>query len=386
MTTPDPKPTTARADQLIRLAVWLAATGAFASQLAPFGVDDAVLPVLIFAALLAGFVVLSTEPIARAVHGFAESQPFAAAIAPLIVLVPAGVLSMRDASMAWPDVLISAVMLFLPVSAALISRRAVHRGDVWLGLVTAATPVLLPLARQGSFAVDDWPLRIGAIALPLALLLLATRAQRQRLNFLFACAVLSLWYGVEFGAFPDVPLSQGDFSIDYFHLSAMPVFLYVLAISQRFDRLGWSFKPSARGLSVVAANTALAAICIVPLGLVSNFLIPSPAGWTAPEAALRLLAIFLFVGLPEEVLFRGAIHTYLDDTLQLGFNPTLALSSLVFGLAHLNNAGDVAWFAVLATIAGVFYARAFIFSRNIAPAAAVHTAVDWLWSLVFRTP
>lgn len=386
MTTRDLDSAPARADGLIRLAVWLVATGAFAAQIAPFGVDDAVLPVLVFAALLAGFVVLGTQPVAGAVHAFAESQPLAAAVAPLAVLVPAAVLSLRDGSLAWPDVLISAVMLFLPVSAALISRREVHRGDVWLGLVTAATPVLLPLARHGSFAVDDWPLRIGAVALPLVLLLFTTRAQRQRLNFLFACAVLSLWYAIEFGAFPDLPLSQGDFSIGYFHLAALPVFLYVLAVSQRFDRLGWSFTPSARGLSIVAANTALAAICIVPIGLVTNFLAPNPAGWTAPEAALRLLAIFLFVGLPEELLFRGAIHTYLDDTLQLGFNPTLALSSIVFGLAHLNNPGDVVWYAVLATIAGVFYARAFIFSRNIAPAAAVHTAVDWLWGLVFRSP
>jgi membrane protease YdiL (CAAX protease family) len=38
---------------------------------------------------------------------------------------------------------------------------------------------------------------------------------------------------------------------------------------------------------------------------------------------------------------------------------------------------------VLATIAGVFYARAYLATRNVGASAALHTAVNLLWKLFF---
>jgi membrane protease YdiL (CAAX protease family) len=61
------------------------------------------------------------------------------------------------------------------------------------------------------------------------------------------------------------------------------------------------------------------------------------------------------------------------------------VAAFVFGAAHLNNGG---WpnlrYALLATLAGVFYGRAFRQGGNLMPAALVHTTVDTVWVALFR--
>jgi membrane protease YdiL (CAAX protease family) len=162
--------------------------------------------------------------------------------------------------------------------------------------------------------------------------------------------------------------------------------LYVLAVSGRFEQVGFSFEINARDLSIITTNVVFAAVIIVPIGMAGNFLVPGWAGTPPLAAAAQFLAIFVFVALPEEILFRGAIHAYLGDSLRLGFNATLLLSSLIFGAAHLNNSPSPGWYFVLATIAGVFYARAFVFSRRTPAAGWVHTSLNWLWAIAFRAP
>jgi membrane protease YdiL (CAAX protease family) len=39
---------------------------------------------------------------------------------------------------------------------------------------------------------------------------------------------------------------------------------------------------------------------------------------------------------------------------------------------------------LLATIAGVAYARVFLLSKNVAAPAALHAAVNWVWDVAFR--
>ena len=62
---------------------------------------------------------------------------------------------------------------------------------------------------------------------------------------------------------------------------------------------------------------------------------------------------------------------------------TLILSSVIFGAAHLNNPPNVGYYFILATIAGIFYGRTFVRTGKVVPAALVHLAVDWMWSIFF---
>ena len=141
--------------------------------------------------------------------------------------------------------------------------------------------------------------------------------------------------------------------------------------------------PSPRGLSIVASNLAIFALIAVPVGLISGFIKPGLTPASLGEALTRAFVLYLTIALPEEILFRGALLSYLNDALRWPQAQTITLSALVFGAAHLNNSPNPGWYFVLATVAGVFYARTYLATKNVAAAATLHAAVDWLWALVF---
>jgi len=113
-----------------------------------------------------------------------------------------------------------------------------------------------------------------------------------------------------------------------------------------------------------------------------------------------LLGIFLFTGLPEEILFRGLIHNLLAGRLKKGQSelPVLLISSIIFGLAHINNSDppyifvhlfgmdwSIPWaYVILASIAGWFYGLAYIRTGSILAPALLHAMVDGWWSYFFN--
>ncbi len=370
-------------DGAVRLALWALSVVLFSTRIDGPLVGESMLALVLFAIIMAGFLLASLPVVARSIRRLAEVEPVSMALVPLAALIPYILISRFYGDVEATQLLTAAILLFLPVAIALINTPRLKRSDVSLGLITAAAPLVLPLTRGESIDAAQVALRLGAFALPVLLLAVTSREQKQRLNFLFVCAVLSLWYSLEFGAFPELSLLPGGDNLGYFHLVALPLFLFILAASDRFDGLGLSFKPSARGLSIVASNLILLAAVVVPIGLVTGFLIPGFSAPTPIEAGASFLAGYLFVALPEEILFRGTIFNYLDDTLRLPQASAVLVSAVVFGSAHLNNPPHVGWYFVLATVAGVFYARTYIMTRNVASSGVVHAAVNWLWSLVF---
>jgi uncharacterized protein len=98
---------------------------------------------------------------------------------------------------------------------------------------------------------------------------------------------------------------------------------------------------------------------------------------------------FFFVAVPEELFFRGWLQNLLQRRLRS--NAALAVTSVLFGLSHFNKrAVHFNWrYVLLATIAGVFYGRAWRGNsgRNdhrVAASALTHTLVDSVWSLFLR--
>jgi membrane protease YdiL (CAAX protease family) len=139
-----------------------------------------------------------------------------------------------------------------------------------------------------------------------------------------------------------------------------------------------------RHVLVVLANLLLFAMLAVPLGLAIGFLTFHPRPLDGLGFLRSFLTILVFVGIPEELLFRGLIQNVLEQWWGKGW-PSLAVAAVVFGAAHLDNGGfPNLRYALLATIAGVFYGRAFRQGGNLVPAALVHTLVDSLWGALFR--
>ena len=63
----------------------------------------------------------------------------------------------------------------------------------------------------------------------------------------------------------------------------------------------------------------------------------------------------------------------------------LVITSILFGLSHFNKRSThFNWrYVILATIAGIFYGRAWRRDRRVAASAITHATVDVIWSLWF---
>ena len=124
---------------------------------------------------------------------------------------------------------------------------------------------------------------------------------------------------------------------------------------------------------------------VIALGLALGFIHPHkniPPG----RAVLSWVGIFVFVAVLEELFFRAWVQNLLER--RLGRRGALLIASVLFGLSHFNkrNFGSAYFnwrYILLATIAGIFYGRAWREQRRVPASAITHTFVDWLWYLWF---
>ena len=135
---------------------------------------------------------------------------------------------------------------------------------------------------------------------------------------------------------------------------------------------------------VAAGYFAVFVPVAIALGVVTGFIQPAERFASPGALLLMALGIFVFIAVPEELLFRGIIQNLLEK--EIG-RPGLALgvAAVIFGAAHLNNGPSPDWrYFLLATLAGVVYGRAYARTRNLMAPALVHTLVDVAWRGFFR--
>lgn len=128
---------------------------------------------------------------------------------------------------------------------------------------------------------------------------------------------------------------------------------------------------------------ALGLIAAVPLLLYSAVLLGGLAfePHNPPWLAAFMLANMFFVSLAEEALFRGYLQQRLREAL--GGMPALLLSSLLFGLAHIQ--GGVL-LVIFASLAGLLYGLAWHWSGRLWLATALHFALNLTHLLLFTYP
>jgi hypothetical protein len=93
--------------------------------------------------------------------------------------------------------------------------------------------------------------------------------------------------------------------------------------------------------------------------------------------------IFIFVAVPEELFFRAWVQNLLER--RVGRRRALAITAVLFGLSHFNKrSAHFNWrYVVLASIAGIFYGRAWRERRRVPASAITHASVDCIWSFWF---
>ena len=277
-------------------------------------------------------------------------------------------------------------------AAAAFLRLLVPQGREWVARLLARHPGLvvhvpLGLALYGMVAallagshnwvnLLLWP--VGAGLATVALGLERAREPSPVRLLVAAVAVAVVWGIWERGIQIAVP---GGTHLSIGPLVALVLALFLFAVVHPLRTFDVDLDLSARQLGIAVAVVAGLALVAIPLGFAIGFL-SYQSRWLGPvHGVLRMYGLILFVGLPEEMLFRGVIQEAF--TRLWGPRTGLVLGAVVFGLLHLvKHISHPNWaYGLLATAAGLAYGWVYQRTGRLAAAAVTHGAVDWIWSM-----
>jgi membrane protease YdiL (CAAX protease family) len=175
-------------------------------------------------------------------------------------------------------------------------------------------------------------------------------------------------------------------------LSALPKFLlldaalYAFLVVRRLEGVGYDFRARLRDVGVGLREWAFFAPIAIGLGLALGFIAFHHRMPSVGTALAALLVTFFFVAIPEELFFRGLLQNLLEA--RIGHPKSLFVAAVIFGFSHFNKPLPFNWrYVLLATIAGIFYGRAWRSAgRRIVASGITHTLVDVVWGLWFKLP
>jgi len=167
--------------------------------------------------------------------------------------------------------------------------------------------------------------------------------------------------------------------------------LYGFLAIRKLSGTGFDFHLRWSDWKIGLRELILFAPIMIVLGLALGFIhphgnVPEP-GFAAlrwlESAAWRWVAIFFFTAVPEELYFRAWVQYLLER--RVGRRAALVIASVLFGLSHFNKrSACFNWrYVLLATIAGIFYGRAWRQQRRVPASTITHASVDWLWGMWF---
>ncbi len=159
--------------------------------------------------------------------------------------------------------------------------------------------------------------------------------------------------------------------------------LYGFLEVRNLEDVGYDFRPHGRDLSIGLREL----LFFAPIGIGGGFLLHfigfhrvAPTAW---EFCAGWLATFILIAIPEELFFRGILLNLLQR--RLGPRAALLISAVVFGFSHFNKRAVFNWrYIILATIAGIFYGRAWRNRRRLFTSGITHATVDVIWGTWFK--
>jgi CAAX protease family protein len=276
----------------------------------------------------------------------------------------------------------------LSLAAGNLGERFARRAGSQGGVMIATVPFLaylIYLAGTNSFTWERAALAAAYTLTPVAIAISAGTAKPGAWQDYLAMLAVFLPLKMRF---LNALWPYGGPTISYVAtmLLAISVALATFLFVRQFDGVGYNIVWGRNSVIAVLFHFGLLAVIVIPLGTVLHFIRfdPAQAHWkTLPADAI---SIFLLTAWPEELLFRGLLQNSLSRTLSSETGGWFT-ASVIFGLAHITNNGVFPnWrYAVLATIAGIFYGRTWRKTNSIFTSAIVHALVDTIWHLTFRT-
>jgi len=159
--------------------------------------------------------------------------------------------------------------------------------------------------------------------------------------------------------------------------------LYGFLVVRGLEDVGYDFRPQGRDLATGLREL----LFFAPFGIGGGFLLHfigfhrmAPTLW---EFCAGWIATFILIAIPEELFFRGILLNLLER--RLGPRAALLISAVVFGFSHFNKRAVFNWrYIILATIAGIFYGRAWRDRRRLFTSGITHATVDVIWGTWFK--
>jgi len=144
--------------------------------------------------------------------------------------------------------------------------------------------------------------------------------------------------------------------------------------SVRLDASALRARAMVAGAALAVAAVALATVPLLTVGWLR--VVPGPVG-SSIGASVTVVAFLAPAALWEEMVFRGYGFSVLADWW--GTPAALGITSLAFGLVHLQNAGATLGSVTVVVVAGLFLGTVLVTMRSLWAAFAAHLA--WNWAL-----
>lgn len=262
--------------------------------------------------------------------------------------------------------------------------RAVGRWPLAVGVALPAVLVAPYVVVAATHHMFRWQWFALYAALPVVMAWLLARAAvadpEQRGNWRDAVILLALGLAVDL-RWLDAAWPAGLRGLN--NLLLVDAGLYGFLAIRRLSGTGFDFHLHWSDWKTGLRELVFFAPAVLLLGLVLGFLHPHANVPAVGRSALTWVGIFVFVAVPEELFFRAWVQNLLER--RVGRRAALLIASVLFGLSHFNKrSAHFNWrYVLLATIAGVFYGRAWREQRRVPASALTHTCVDWLWSWWF---
>ncbi len=318
----------------------------------------------------------------------------------LLILVVSMVLMARTAAALpdrWPWVwaawAFALPFLLMLAPGAQVWLREQARAEPRLGsLVPAVLAVAAVLVAAMSDSLPLWRLVALPVLVALAVVL-AGRGDEEPggWRLIGGALALGLVAGVWDRALKIPVPGNTSIGLAFFLAVALGLFLYAAVRPLRTLDVGLALP--WRDLGAALAGFAGVVALAMPIGFAIDFVTWNPRLSDAGFAFARLLGLIVFVGIPEEILFRGLVQEGLGRVW--GARAGWLVASLIFGLSHITKLTGLTaaqreeslglnWrYALLATIAGLGYGWVYRRTGKVSAAALTHGMVNWVWSGFF---
>jgi uncharacterized protein len=272
--------------------------------------------------------------------------------------------------------------------------RAVERWPTIVRLLIPAFFAIPYIVIAASYQIFLWRWFALYAVLPIIVAWLLSQAAKsdpaQRGNWRDALILLTLGLAVDLRWFVSAwPIGLAPLN----ELLLVDIGLYGFLAIRRLSGTGFNFRLKWSDWKTGLRELLFFAPIVLLLGLALGFIHPHtnrgfkiislPVVWNFP---LTWIGIFFFTAAPEELFFRAWVQNLLER--RIGRRAALIVASIVFGLSHFNKRNPASRhfnlpYVILATIAGIFYGRAWRDQRRVPASTITHATVDWLWSWWF---